>query len=46
MPQVKNVFTVLGYSLLESVAESNAAFVLAKLKPFEIGAAQSIPHKC
>lgn len=35
MPQVKDVFTVLGYSLLDSAAESNAAFIVAKLKPFE-----------
>jgi hydrophobe/amphiphile efflux-1 (HAE1) family protein len=35
MPQVKDVFSILGYSLLDSAAESNAAFVLAKLKPFE-----------
>jgi hydrophobe/amphiphile efflux-1 (HAE1) family protein len=35
MPQVKDVFTVLGYSLLDSAAESNTAFILAKLKPFE-----------
>mgnify|MGYP005812612835 CR=1 FL=1 len=35
MPQVKDVFTILGYSLLDSAAESNAAFIVAKLKPFE-----------
>ena len=35
MPQVKDVFAILGYSLLDSAAESNAAFVVAKLKPFE-----------
>lgn len=35
MPQVQDVFTVLGYSLLDSASESNAAFVFAKLKPFE-----------
>jgi HAE1 family hydrophobic/amphiphilic exporter-1 len=35
MPQVRDVFTVLGYSLLDSASESNAAFVFAKLKPFE-----------
>jgi hydrophobe/amphiphile efflux-1 (HAE1) family protein len=34
MPQVQDVFTILGYSLLDSAAESNAAFVVAKLKPF------------
>ena len=35
MPAVKDVFTILGYSLLDSAAESNAAFIVAKLKPFE-----------
>jgi hydrophobe/amphiphile efflux-1 (HAE1) family protein len=35
LPQVKNVFSILGYSLLDGGAESNAAFVVAKLKPFE-----------
>jgi hydrophobe/amphiphile efflux-1 (HAE1) family protein len=35
MPQVKDVFSILGYSLLDSAAESNAAFIVAKLKPFE-----------
>jgi hydrophobe/amphiphile efflux-1 (HAE1) family protein len=35
MPQMQDVFSVLGYSLLDSAAESNSAFVLAKLKPFE-----------
>jgi hydrophobe/amphiphile efflux-1 (HAE1) family protein len=35
MPQVKDTFSILGYSLLDSAAASNAAFVVAKLKPFE-----------
>ncbi|MFK0166915.1 efflux RND transporter permease subunit [Rhizobium sp. NPDC090279] len=35
MPQVKDVFTVLGYSLLDSAGESNSAFMVVKLKPFE-----------
>ena len=35
MPQVRDVFTVLGYSLLDLASESNAAFIFAKLKPFE-----------
>lgn len=35
MPQMQDVFSILGYSLLDSGAASNAAFVVAKLKPFE-----------
>lgn len=35
MPQVQDVFSILGYSLLDSGAASNAAFLVAKLKPFE-----------
>lgn len=35
MPQVQDVFTVLGYSLLDSASESNTAFIFARLKPFE-----------
>jgi hydrophobe/amphiphile efflux-1 (HAE1) family protein len=35
MPQVQDSFSILGYSLLDAGAESNAAFVVAKLKPFE-----------
>ncbi len=35
MPQVEHTFAILGYSLLDAGAESNAAFVVAKLKPFE-----------
>jgi len=35
MPQVQHVFSILGYSMLDSAAESNAAFVVAKLKPFQ-----------
>jgi hydrophobe/amphiphile efflux-1 (HAE1) family protein len=34
MPQVQNVIAVVGYSLLDSGVESNAAFMVAKLKPF------------
>jgi hydrophobe/amphiphile efflux-1 (HAE1) family protein len=34
MPQVQDVFAVIGFSLLDSANESNAAFMLAKLKPF------------
>ena len=35
MPQVQDVFAVIGFSLLDAGNESNAAFLLAKLKPFE-----------
>ncbi|MGD0764211.1 MAG: multidrug efflux RND transporter permease subunit [Roseiarcus sp.] len=34
MPQVQRAFSILGFSLLDGGAESNAAFVVAKLKPF------------
>jgi len=35
LPQVDGVFSVIGFSILDSSSESNAAFVVAKLKPFE-----------
>ena len=35
MPQVQDVFAVVGFSLLDGANEPNAAFLLAKLKPFE-----------
>ena len=35
MPQIQNVFSILGYSLLDAGAESNAAFVVVRLKPFD-----------
>jgi hydrophobe/amphiphile efflux-1 (HAE1) family protein len=43
MPQVQDIFAVIGFSLLDSANESNAAFLVAKLKPFEdrVGAANS-----
>jgi hydrophobe/amphiphile efflux-1 (HAE1) family protein len=34
MPQMQDAFSILGFSLLDGGAESNAAFVVAKLKPF------------
>jgi multidrug efflux pump subunit AcrB len=34
MPQVDRVNSILGFSLLDGGSESNAAFVIAKLKPF------------
>ncbi len=43
MPQVQDAFAVVGFSLLDSANESNTAFLVAKLKPFEdrVGAANS-----
>jgi hydrophobe/amphiphile efflux-1 (HAE1) family protein len=35
MPQVQDVFAVIGFSLLDAANESNGAFLVAKLKPFE-----------
>jgi hydrophobe/amphiphile efflux-1 (HAE1) family protein len=35
MPAVQNVFSVIGYSILDGVSEPNTAFVVATLKPFE-----------
>jgi hydrophobe/amphiphile efflux-1 (HAE1) family protein len=43
LPQVQDAFAVVGFSLLDSANESNAAFLVAKLKPFadRVGAANS-----
>ena len=35
MPQVQDVFAVIGFSLLDTANEANTGFLLAKLKPFE-----------
>jgi len=35
LPQIQDTFAVVGFSLLDSGNEPNAAFVVAKLKPFE-----------
>ena len=35
MPQVQDVFAVIGFSLLDGANEPNTAFAVAKLKPFE-----------
>jgi hydrophobe/amphiphile efflux-1 (HAE1) family protein len=35
MPGVQDTFAVVGFSLLDQANESNAGFLLAKLKPFE-----------
>ncbi len=34
LPQVDGVFSVIGFSILDGGSESNAAFAVAKLKPF------------
>ncbi len=43
MPQIQTVFAIIGYSILDSVNEPNAAFVVPTLKPFadRAGAANS-----
>jgi hydrophobe/amphiphile efflux-1 (HAE1) family protein len=43
MPQIQNVFAIIGYSILDSVNEPNAAFIVPTLKPFgdRAGAANS-----
>jgi hydrophobe/amphiphile efflux-1 (HAE1) family protein len=35
MPQVAKVLSIVGFSLLDGGAQSNAAFMVARLKPFE-----------
>ncbi|MCW3473041.1 efflux RND transporter permease subunit [Limobrevibacterium gyesilva] len=34
MPQVDNILSIVGFSLLDGGAQSNAAFMVARLKPF------------
>ncbi len=34
MPQISNVLSIVGFSLLDGGAQSNASFVVARLKPF------------
>jgi hydrophobic/amphiphilic exporter-1 (mainly G- bacteria), HAE1 family len=43
MPQVQNVFAIVGFSILDSVNEPNTAFVVPTLKPFadRVGTANS-----
>jgi hydrophobe/amphiphile efflux-1 (HAE1) family protein len=43
MPQVQNIFAIIGFSIIDGVNESNAAFVVPTLKPFadRVGAASS-----
>jgi hydrophobe/amphiphile efflux-1 (HAE1) family protein len=35
LPQVENTLAIVGFSLLDGSAQSNAAFMVARLKPFE-----------
>jgi hydrophobic/amphiphilic exporter-1 (mainly G- bacteria), HAE1 family len=43
MPQVQNIFAIIGFSIIDNVNEPNAAFVVPTLKPFadRVGAANS-----
>ncbi len=43
MPQVQNVFAIVGFSIIDSVNEPNTGFVVPTLKPFadRVGAANS-----
>jgi len=34
LPQIENTLSIVGFSLLDSGAQSNAAFMVARLKPF------------
>jgi multidrug efflux pump subunit AcrB len=44
LPQVQNVFAIVGFSIIDSVNEPNAAFVVPTLKPFadRLGVANSV----
>jgi multidrug efflux pump len=43
MPQIQNVATIVGFSIIDGVNEPNAAFIVPTLKPFadRVGAANS-----
>jgi hydrophobe/amphiphile efflux-1 (HAE1) family protein len=43
MPQAQNIFTIIGFSIIDNVNEPNAAFIVPTLKPFadRVGAANS-----
>jgi len=43
MPQVQNVFAIVGFSIIDSVNEPNTAFIVPTLKPFadRVGAANA-----
>jgi hydrophobe/amphiphile efflux-1 (HAE1) family protein len=44
MPQVQDTLSIIGFSLLDSTSEPNAAFLVARLKPFadRVGTADSV----
>ncbi len=44
MPQVSDTLSIIGFSLLDGAQEPNAAFMVARLKPFadRVGAANSV----
>jgi hydrophobe/amphiphile efflux-1 (HAE1) family protein len=43
MPQIQNIFAIVGFSIIDGVNEANTAFVVPTLKPFadRVGAANS-----
>src|SRR5499425_2648061 len=43
MPQIKNIFAIVGFSIIDGVNEANTAFIVPTLKPFadRVGAANS-----
>jgi len=43
MPQIQNIFAIVGFSIIDSVNEPNTAFIVPTLKPFtdRVGAANS-----
>ena len=43
MPQIQNIFAIIGFSIIDGVNEPNTAFVVPTLKPFadRVGAANS-----
>jgi hydrophobe/amphiphile efflux-1 (HAE1) family protein len=43
MPQIQNIFAIVGYSIIDSVNEPNTGFIVPTLKPFadRVGAANS-----
>ncbi|HTV43673.1 MAG TPA: multidrug efflux RND transporter permease subunit [Stellaceae bacterium] len=43
LPQVQNIFAIIGFSIIDGVNEPNAAFIVPTLKPFadRVGAANS-----
>jgi hydrophobe/amphiphile efflux-1 (HAE1) family protein len=43
MPQIQNIFAIVGFSIIDGVNEANTAFIVPTLKPFadRVGAANS-----